>query len=142
MSKLCRDCGVEKDLEEFPRNRGARDGRGAYCKPCHNARTRATVKRLHGNSRHYHLMQRFGIGAAEVDAMIEAQGGLCALCRKAPAKQVDHDHVTGRVRAILCLKCNAGLGALKDDVRLVFSAIDYLENERDPLRLNYLVRWS
>jgi hypothetical protein len=34
--------------------------------------------------------------------MVEQQGGVCALCRERPAQHVDHDHVTGRVRGVLC----------------------------------------
>jgi Recombination endonuclease VII len=71
--------------------------------------------------------------------MISAQGGLCAACKKNPATQVDHDHKTGKVRGILCLNCNAALGALKDDPRLVWEAIDYLENARDPYSLRRLM---
>ena len=126
----CRDCGIDKQPEEFPRNRRYKSGRHSYCKPCNNARTRESVKRLHGNTRHYHLRQRFGIGSAEVQALIESQGGLCALCRVRPATQVDHDHATGSVRAILCLLCNAGLGAFGDDPEVIGRAIEYLEKSR------------
>jgi hypothetical protein len=125
--KKCRDCGELKPIADFPRNRNTGDGRGTYCKPCHNARGRKTVRQLHGNSRHYHLRKKYGIGASEVTALIEAQGGLCALCRTRPATQVDHDHDTGAVRGILCLLCNAGLGAFGDDPKVISSAIEYLE---------------
>ena len=127
----CPDCGLEKDPEDFPRNRSTRTGRGVYCKPCHNARTRESIKRLYGNTRHYHLKQRFGIGAAEVDAMIKAQGGSCPICKRRPAVHVDHDHKTGKVRAILCEMCNGGLGQFKDDPASISRAIAYLERNRD-----------
>ena len=130
----CRDCGCDKEPEEFPRNRRTRTGRGTYCKPCHNARNRATIKRLYGNTRHYHLKQRFGIGTAEVDAMIEAQSGLCACCKVAPAIHVDHDHRTGKVRAILCEPCNGGLGLFKDNPEIIRRAIAYLGRAKDKAR--------
>lgn len=122
----CSDCAVDKPVEEFPRNRNSRTGRGSYCKPCHNARTRANIRRLHGDTRHYHYRQRYGIGRDEVQALKESQGGLCAVCCQREATQVDHDHRTGKVRGILCLNCNAGIGALGDDPRLIYQAIDYL----------------
>lgn len=134
--KRCPTCGAHKSREEFPRNRRSKDGRGSYCKPCHNRRTRENIKRLHGDTRHYHYRQKYGLSRAEVEQMIADQGGLCPICNKRPATQVDHDHRTGKVRAILCLKCNAGLGALKDDLRLVWSAVDYLH----PIPLEELVR--
>jgi hypothetical protein len=46
--KRCPDCGQYKPLSEFPRNRRMRDGRHAYCKPCHNARGKETKQRLYG----------------------------------------------------------------------------------------------
>ena len=124
---ICPDCGLEKPPEDFPRNRRTKSGRGVYCKACHNVRNRTTIKRLHGNGRHYHLKQRYGIGAAEVDELVDRQGGLCAICRKGSATQVDHDHTTSRVRGILCLECNAAIGAFKDSVRVIYRAIDYLD---------------
>jgi hypothetical protein len=42
--------------------------------------------------------------------MLAVQGGLCAICRAAPAAHVDHDPETGAVRALLCFNCNGGLG--------------------------------
>ncbi|UOY02503.1 endonuclease VII domain-containing protein [Blastococcus sp. PRF04-17] len=59
--------------------------------------------------------------------MLEAQGGLCAICRAAPAVHVDHDHVTGAVRALLCFNCNGGLGQFKDDPAVLRAAADYVQ---------------
>jgi hypothetical protein len=59
--------------------------------------------------------------------MIEAQGGLCAICRRRPAVHVDHDHAFDVVRGVLCFPCNAALGQLQDDPQLFRNAIDYLE---------------
>ncbi len=121
--KRCSDCRKEKPLRDFPGGRPH-----SYCKVCNNRRNRESLKRLYGgSSRHYHLKQRFGVSSAEVQALIDSQGGLCALCGVRPATQVDHDHATGRVRAILCLHCNAGLGAFGDDPEVIARAIGYLE---------------
>ncbi|MDQ4142738.1 MAG: endonuclease VII domain-containing protein [Actinomycetota bacterium] len=122
----CPDCSQDKSPEEFPRNKGKKSGRGTYCKTCHNRRGRETVKRLHGDSRHYHFKQRYGIGVAEVKDMIAAQGGLCPICQKRPAVHVDHDHASGSVRGILCEPCNGGIGQFKDHPGLIEAAIAYL----------------
>lgn len=61
--------------------------------------------------------------------MVEMQMGLCALCQRPPGKKglgVDHDHTTGKVRALLCARCNMALGAFRDDVDLCRRAADYL----------------
>lgn len=125
--KRCPDCGETKALDAFPRYHRMKDGRGTYCKACHNARNRDTVKRLYGNSRNYHLRKRYGIGAAEVEQMIQRQGGLCVICEQEPATQVDHDGTTGRVRGVLCDGCNGGLGAFEDDPELIRRAAAYLK---------------
>lgn len=129
--KRCPDCGREKSFEEFPRSRNRADGRHTYCKPCHNARGRETRKRLYGDSRHYHLRGRYGIGAEEVSRLVRAQGGVCAICRDRPADQVDHEHATGKIRGILCGGCNAGLGAFGDSPEVITSAIAYLQRGYD-----------
>ena len=60
--------------------------------------------------------------------MLAAQRGVCAICRVAPAKHVDHDHATGAVRALLCFNCNGGLGQFKDDPYLLQLAVFYVEH--------------
>ena len=113
--KQCPDCDQWKPLDDFPRNRNSRDGRHTYCKACHNARGDETRQRLYGGGRHYHLKRRYGIGAADFDRMVIEQGGVCAICDRPDPEHVDHDHVTGRVRGILCFNCNGGLGQFGDD---------------------------
>lgn len=121
----CSDCGIDKSDDEFNFKERARPGPKKRCKVCYNARTRESIRRNGGN-RKYHLKRRYGITSQEAEALKATQGGLCAVCRKAEATQVDHDHETGRVRGILCLHCNAGMGAFRDDPRLIYHAIDYL----------------
>lgn len=123
----CPDCQEIKPLDEFPRNRATSTGRGNYCKPCHNVRGRENRIRNHGSTREYHLRRRYGITGAEVDAMIEAQGGVCAICQEREPKHVDHDHMTGTVRGVLCFCCNQGLGNFRDRQDILRAAIDYLE---------------
>lgn len=125
--KRCPACSGVKPTGDFPRNRSTRDGRGSYCKPCHNAKTKATYTRLYGSSRHYHLLRRYGVGSAEVEALISAQAGLCAICREGRAEHVDHEHLTGRVRGVLCFNCNGGLGQFRDRPEVLKRAITYLE---------------
>ncbi|TMG36319.1 MAG: hypothetical protein E6H92_10035 [Chloroflexi bacterium] len=80
-------------------------------------------------------MLNYGCDPAQFDAMLAAQGGLCAICRgpqtvrwRSRLKQlaVDHDHQTGHIRGLLCDACNHGLGSFRNDTSLLRSAIDYL----------------
>jgi hypothetical protein len=127
--KWCPDCGLVKPLQDFVRNTSQPSGRAPYCKPCHNVRGKASKDKV-GGSRTYHLKRRYGITAEEVDEMLEAQGGLCAICRTEPAAHVDHDHDTGEVRELLCFNCNGGLGQFKDDPEVLRAAASYVERHR------------
>lgn len=124
--KRCPGCESFKPFDAFPRNRATRDGIAVYCKPCHNARAKESRERLHGGSRHYHLVRRYGVTAEQVDALIAQQQGLCAICGEGPAEHVDHDHATGAVRGIRCFRCNAGLGSFRDNPEWLGKAIEYL----------------
>ena len=76
----------------------------------------------------------FGISADDVDAMLEAQGGGCAICGERPARlasvHVDHCHDTGRIRGLLCLNCNQGIGKLGEDPERLRRAAEYLAATR------------
>lgn len=112
-------------LSEYGRNAASRTGYASYCKPCHNARGRRAKEKA-GGERTYHLRRRYGITSDEAHALLERQGGLCAICRVAPAQHVDHDHATGAVRALLCFNCNGGLGQFKDDPQVLLAAAEYV----------------
>lgn len=81
-----------------------------------------------------HIANRYGLTRADFEAMLLAQGNRCAICAttldasgpSASAPNVDHDHKTGQVRAILCKPCNIALGHLRDDPNVVRAALDYL----------------
>ena len=79
-------------------------------------------------------LRRYELTVPEFDAMLQAQGGCCAICRKENADggrlHVDHDHDTGRVRGLLCRACNRGMGLLRDDPDRLAAAIHYLQVPR------------
>jgi hypothetical protein len=77
--KRCPICGQTKPRSEWPRNRSTKDGLAAYCKPCHNKKMREIKERLYGSEANYLMVKRYGITMAEFQAMVDAQGGLCAI---------------------------------------------------------------
>ena len=86
------------------------------------------------NERKARLRYRYGIEIAEYDAMLEAQGGLCAICRLPPDGTsrggrlfVDHCHETGKIRGLLCNKCNLAVGYLGSESALLRAA-EYVRN--------------
>jgi hypothetical protein len=75
------------------------------------------------------LKFNFGITLDEYEAMAEAQGNSCAICRlpKTPLC-VDHCHTTGKVRGLLCHECNKMLGFAGDNIEVLNTAIQYLKD--------------
>lgn len=97
----------------------------------HNAYSRAYMKRLREENpdkvKDAKLRDKYGIGLEEFRQRIEDQDGLCAICGVTMEKpHVDHDHVTGKVRGVLCAQCNVGLGMFRDDPSALHAAIEYL----------------
>lgn len=75
------------------------------------------------------LKRKYGISLSEYESMAESQNGRCAICDSLPDKKglaVDHCHDSGRVRGLLCNKCNAALGFFRDDPERVGAAMAYL----------------
>jgi hypothetical protein len=158
--KRCKKCNVLKPLAEFYEAKGARDGHRSECKVCslayrkrwyRNNRDRAIsyvrawqqanpdrVKawrvrnrdRRNEQMREIHLRNKFGLTPEEYEAILESQGGVCALCDAAPTPgislHVDHDHGTGEIRGLLCMRCNNALGLFREDPHLLRRAARYV----------------
>lgn len=84
------------------------------------------------------LKYKYGLTIAGRDLLLQRQGGMCAVCgmaisfggRKRTSAAVDHCHVTGLVRGILCMCCNAGVGQFQDSPERCESAAAYLRKAR------------
>jgi hypothetical protein len=73
----------------------------------------------------------YGMGSKGFDEFVKQQGGGCAICGNQDwaghTPHVDHDHVTGNVRGILCRLCNTALGMIKDNPKTALAMATYLE---------------
>ncbi len=80
-----------------------------------------------------HLRRKYGMTLEQFDAMLEAQGGVCAICGKPRPEErtlhVDHDHDTGKIRGLLCFRCNNALGDFEEEYELFRGAADYLDRD-------------
>lgn len=90
-------------------------------------------------NREQRLRRVYGLTLDDYDRMRAAHDDLCAICRRVETRikngrvkmiAVDHDHVTGEVRGLLCHQCNTGIGCFKDDPSLLEAAIAYLRGAR------------
>lgn len=91
---------------------------------------REWYQRNKARRREYFLQRNYGISSITYAKMLEEQNGLCAICQGECVRQtlsVDHNHDTGKVRGLLCDRCNRGLGYFKDDPQLIEAAINYLK---------------
>jgi hypothetical protein len=82
-----------------------------------------------------HMKRAYGLDFKDYERMLEEQNGVCAICSSPPPNNrktrlaIDHCHKTGKVRGLLCDKCNRSIGLLKDDVSVLKSAIKYLTKD-------------
>lgn len=146
MNQTCKWCGESKPLTEF----GFRQDRGCYkkhCKTCYNQKhgPRATERATAWNKRNAiarrnSTLKTYGIDVETYEELSEAQRGCCAICgvpeseaclgRSTTKKLfVDHNHITGEVRGLLCHKCNMGIGYLQGDTgtAILDAAVVYLQ---------------
>lgn len=76
----------------------------------------------------------YGITQGNFNEMLSAQNSLCAICEKAlndKNTHIDHCHATGRVRSLLCSKCNQAIGLMDEDKDRFFKAAKYLEDNNN-----------
>ena len=88
--------------------------------------------------RENHLKKKYGITSEDYERMHENQDGKCAICettetgdRRAKHFTVDHCHETGKVRGLLCHRCNTALGLFEDKTDRMNNAIQYLRKHDD-----------
>jgi len=157
-TQICRLCKEEKPVDKFYKYKRTEKLYRA-CRACHYARSlkwraanpekyraglkkygtgwTAELRQKHAPSeREKHdgyLYRNYGITLAQYDEMLNAQGGVCAICKDECNRKttkrlcVDHDHFSGVVRGLLCFQCNVGIGKFKDKPATLLSAISYLE---------------
>lgn len=149
--KICTKCKQSKLEAEFGRRALAKDGLNTYCRQCRSvvdkiyhgdnrekslSQSQAWRKRnpekAKANSRRHQLLQ-YGITVEQFDDMARAQGGVCAICKKPPAGtanhgvlHVDHDHITNKIRGLLCGPCNRAIGLMRDNPDQLVASAYYL----------------
>ena len=145
--KRCSKCSVEKPVSEFHASSSGAYGVRGDCKVCRLNQTRgpalswwqANKGRAHAIKRRHILKKTYGMTQAEYDLLLQAQGGVCAICSGGEVTKrqgsvmrltVDHDHQTGVVRGLLCNRCNRALGLFGDDPVVMRRALSYVNKGR------------
>ena len=120
----------EKGKQQRAKSRVARDGTESGVQ---KAKRRSKAWRESEKGRLAAIKYLYGLTAEAYTAMLQQQGGACAICRM-PSKRrlaVDHCHTTGRVRGLLCHGCNLILGHAKDSAGVLQQAAAYLLRHRE-----------
>lgn len=119
----CNKCEEYLPKECFSVNRRAGDRGYQYtCKVCHKYNMRSQN------------LRKYGLTIDTFNSLWNSCGGKCAICSK-PLKlgspsgyAVDHNHLTGEVRGLLCQLCNQGIGCLQDSPAIIENALKYLND--------------
>ena len=106
----------------YPEKRRPYKDRVAYFKQYHSEKENKERERVG------QLRRKYGITNEEYDEMFKKQDGRCLVCGETSDKVlcVDHDHKTGRVRGLLCYRCNTALGHLRDDPEIIMKLYEYM----------------
>lgn len=125
--KKCSKCGIDRKADCYYKAKNTKDGYYSQCEKCH---------------RSSYYQRKYGIDADIYDSMIKTQNYSCAICKTTEPQSfginkdknlfhVDHDHQTGKIRGLLCFKCNTSLGGFKDKIEFLENAILYLKEHAD-----------
>jgi len=132
--KVCTVCNHLKHISEYHNRAIAKDGKAYRCKSCdaiaRNKWRVNNIDRAKRSDREKLLKNRYNISLKEYETLLEKQNFTCAICgQQDPTKSlaVDHDHITGNIRGLLCSSCNRGLGLLGDSVEAIKDVLKYLE---------------
>jgi len=142
MTKKCTKCELEKPITSYYNARNHKDGLRSECKTCvlliqkknPNINAKSAKWRSKNKDKVFdlNLRIRYGINLNQYNAMLEIQNHKCAVCnldtRKLKRKlYVDHCHISGKVRKLLCLQCNTALGMLKEDINTIENLKNYIK---------------
>lgn len=136
--QICRTCKTQKSTNNFYRRANTKSGLDSECADCAKERDKKRYRRDIEKRKHQNkwatLKMKFGITKDHWQKMLTSQNGACAICRKifdrSDNTHVDHDHQTGRVRGLLCRKCNFAVGLLSDDPGTFDRAAKYLRDNQ------------
>ena len=129
---MCKSCSEVKPFTEFYKNNATPDKLTRYCKVCCKRKERETHRKNPNKKwehRHKELITSTGerLTKPMFTRLIEDQHNQCGICNQVMKKPcIDHNHITGSIRMLLCTNCNTMIGLAKEDTNILSRAIDYI----------------
>jgi hypothetical protein len=139
-TKICSKCKIEKPISEFTGDSEGRFGKKSSCRKCRNILQNnwygKNRKKLIPERRNYNLKKKYGIDLKFYNYLFKQQQSKCAICGTdnpgwREMFSVDHNHLTGEIRGLLCNNCNAGLGYFQENIIFLQSAINYIKPKKE-----------
>lgn len=146
--RKCRVCGKEahseKELEYFVRDKNSKYGRAKCCLDCRRKeynkydfdnsedRNKKGIEYYKKNGWESNIKRKYGIDEKVYNHLLEQQNFSCKICgthisHLSERLSVDHNHITNKVRGLLCRHCNLLLGNASDEIEILENAIRYLK---------------
>jgi hypothetical protein len=133
--RKCNQCKIKLPWDRFPGKDAKVVRRVGTCKDCvaSNAKTRwytdeSFKKITQERSRKSHLKRKYGLTPEGFTSLLQANNMQCQICKTFDDLAIDHNHVSGKIRGILCRNCNKALGLFKDSTELLTNAVGYLHD--------------
>lgn len=138
MTKVCKHCGDEKDEVDFYSffdKWANKSYTSTRCKPCHQSYKKSNPNTAK-NRKAEKLKLRYGLTYDQWEQLREVENYACMICGiteddMGKKLDVDHCHVSGKFRGVVCNPCNNVLGHARDNVEILQAAISYLKTNAD-----------
>ena len=152
LKKTCTNCKQTKELIKFGKEKRGKYGRRSKCKECrrlerfnrdYKKEYQKSKDRIKENTKRWKLanpekvkearivekLNKYQLSLEDYLKLKKEQNNLCFICKQDNDKElcIDHCHLSGKIRGLLCHKCNSALGFLNDDIYLLKRAVYYLE---------------
>lgn len=136
--QTCNVCNKFQPIEnfEFYYLKSYPEKRRKTCKSCRNEKRNKLDCRTPDSTRKSRL-RKYGLTIEKYERLLKKQNNVCMICKGSNENlrwngrlAIDHCHKTGKVRGLLCDKCNKGLGQFNDDITLFKEAIKYLRKNQ------------
>lgn len=137
--KFCNKCGTSLLLNENW-SEARKHHHMNICNKCNNEKAKVWRDNNKEKSalinKNSNLKRKYNITLKEYDLLLINSNHSCEICGKHESEQkkslhVDHSHITGRVRGILCSNCNTALGKFREDKDILLKAINYLKKHNE-----------